>query len=213
MKIGVIGAGFVGQAIGKLAVRAGHEVVVSNSRGPETLFSLPAMTGCKIGTAAEAAAFGDIVVVAVPLLAYRAIPVEPLAGKIVIDTMNYYPQRDGQIAELDRKETTTSELLARHLPASRIVKAFNAVRMVDLEPDSRPAGSPERRALPIAADDAAAKAIVAKLYDAFGYDAVDVGGLSDSWRFQRGTPVYCARMKKDELMSQLAATRREAVPA
>src|SRR5208283_5385095 len=102
MKIGVIGAGFVGQAIGKLAVRGGHEVVLSNSRGPQTLFSLPAMIGCKIGTVAEAAAFGDIVVVAVPLLAYRAIPVEPLAGKIVIDTMNYYPQRDGQIAELDR---------------------------------------------------------------------------------------------------------------
>jgi predicted dinucleotide-binding enzyme len=213
MNIGIIGAGFVAQAIGKLAIRAGHDVMLSNSRGPRTLFSLPSAIGCKIGTAAEAAAFGEVVVVAVPLSAYRAVPVEPLAGKIVIDTDNYYPDRDGYIAELDRKETTTSELLARHLPASRIVKAFNAVRMVELERDSRPAGSPDRRALPIAGDDADAKAVIVKLQDAFGYDTVDVGPLSEGWRFQRGTPVYCAPLKTAELERGLAATVREAVPA
>ncbi|RBP02016.1 hypothetical protein DFR50_15613 [Roseiarcus fermentans] len=213
MKIGVIGAGFVGQAVGRLALRAGHEAMLSNSRGPQSLFSVAAAIGCAIGTAEQAAAFGDIVVVAVPLSAYRAIPAAPLAGKIVIDTDNYYPERDGRIAELDRKETTTSELLARRLPASRVVKAFNAIRMTELERDSRPAGAPDRRALPIAGDDPDAKAIVTRLQGEFGYDTVDVGPLSEGWRFQRGTPVYCVPLGRDELERRLAATAREAVPA
>lgn len=204
MKIGIIGAGFVGRTIATLAVRAGHQVMVSNSRGPQTLFSLRALTGCEIGTVDEAIRFGEIAVVAVPLSAYRTVPVAPLAGKIVIDTDNYYPERDGHIPPLDRHETTTSELLAAHLPHSRIVKAFNAVRMTDLDQDGRPVGSPERLALPLAGDDAQAKAVAAQLYEEFGFDTVDAGPLSEGWRFENDTPAYCARLNKADLEKALA---------
>ncbi len=209
MKIGIIGAGFVGRAIGKLAVQAGHQVMLSNSRGPETMFSLRHAVGGEVGTVDEAVAFGDIVVVAIPLSAYRSVPVEPLAGKIVIDTNNYYHERDGRFPELDARATTTSELLAGHLPRSKIVKAFNAITMKDLESDGRPAGASERRALPVAGDDADAKAVAIKLYDEFGFDAVDVGPLSEGWRFERGTPAYCVPFGSAELAKVLAATTRD----
>jgi predicted dinucleotide-binding enzyme len=209
MKIGIIGAGFVGRAIGKLAVRSGHQVMLSNSRGPQTLFSLRYGIGCEVGTVEEAAAFGNIIVVAIPLGAYRSVPVELLAGKVVIDTNNYYPERDGSIPELDAGVTTTSELLARHLPQSRIVKAFNAITMNDLEKDGLPSGSPDRRALPLAGDDSGDKAIALRLYDEFGFDAVDVGPLAEGWRFERGTPVYCVSMNVDRLKVALAETVRE----
>lgn len=210
MKIGIIGAGFVGRALGKLAVRAGHEVMLSNSRGPQTLFSLRYGIGCEVGTVEDAAVFGDVVVVAIPLAAYQAVPAAPLAGKVVIDANNYYPERDGQIEELDRKETTTSELLARHLPSSRIVKAFNAITMNDLESAGRPTGAPDRLALPLAGDDAEGKAIAAALYEEFGFDVVDAGGLAKGWRFERGTPAYCVKLSKADLERMLAATVREA---
>lgn len=210
MKIGIIGAGFVGRAIGKLATQAGHQVMLSNSRGPQTLFSQRYGIGTAVGTVDEAAAFGDIVVVAIPLSTYRAVPVAPLAGKIVIDANNYYPDRDGRTAELDRNEATTSELLARHLPTSRIVKAFNAVTMSDLEKDGRRAGSPGRRALPLAGDDTEGKAIAAALYDAFGFDAVDAGALSEGWRFERDTPAYCVPLDRIDLEKTLATTSRDA---
>lgn len=209
MKIGIIGAGFVGRTIATLAVRSGHQVMVSNSRGPQTLFSLRALTGSEIGTVDEAVHFGEITVVAVPLAAYRSVPVAPLAGKIVIDTDNYYPERDGHIAELDQHETTTSELLSAHLPDSRVVKAFNAVRMTDLERDGRPAGSPDRLALPLCGDDVQAKAIAAQLYEEFGFDTVDAGPLSEGWRFENGTPAYCARLNKADLEKALAAASRK----
>lgn len=208
MKIGIIGAGFVGRAIGKLAVRAGHQAMLSNSRGPQTLFSLRPGLGCEIGTVAEAMAFGEIVVVAVPLLAYRTLPAAPLAGKLVIDADNYYPERDGAVPELDRNETTTSEMLARHLPGARLVKAFNAIPMGDLERDGRPAGTPGRRALPIAGDDATAKAVVAELIDSFGFDVVDAGALAEGWRFERGRPAYCVPLDRETLAKTLAGTNR-----
>lgn len=210
MKIGIIGAGFVGRAIGKLAVGAGHRVMLSNSRGPQTLFSLRYGIGCEVGTVDEAIAFGDVVVVAVPLSAYRSVPVAPSVGKVVIDTDNYYWERDGHIPELDRHETTTSELLARHLPGARIVKAFNAITMNDLERDGRPAGSPDRRALPFAGDHVEAKAVAAELYEQFGFDAVDCGPLSEGWRFERGTPAYCVPLTRAELEKALAQASREA---
>lgn len=208
MKIGIIGAGFVGRAVGKLAARAGHRLMLSNSRGPQTLFSLRYGIGCEIGTVGEAAAFGDVVVLAIPLAAYGSVPVEALAGKLVIDAGNYYPDRDGNIADLDTGAVTTSELLARHLPRSRIVKAFNAVTMNDLERDGRAAGSPERRALPLAGDRSEDKAVVIDLYDAFGFDAVDVGPLSEGWRFERDTPVYCKPMTAAAMTAALAGTTR-----
>ena len=210
MKIGIIGAGFVGRAVAKQAIKAGHQVMLSNSRGPQTLFSLKPMIGCETGTATEAAIFGEIVVIAVPLTAIGQLPVAELAGKGVIDAVNYYPERDGQVAELDQQTTTTSEYLAGFLPQSKITKAFNAIQMTDLETDGLSAGDPERRALPLAGDDKATKQIIISLYDAFGFDAVDAGALSEGWRFQRAMPSYCVRMTKGELEGILAQARRPA---
>ncbi|SCX31135.1 NADPH-dependent F420 reductase [Agrobacterium rosae] len=208
MEIGIIGAGMVGRAIGKLAVASGHSVMLSNSRGPQTLFSLSRSIACQVGTADEAAAFGDLVVIAIPLAAYRSIPVETLAGKLVIDTNNYYVERDGNIPELDEGETTTSEMLARHLPRSRIVKAFNAIIMDDLENGGRLPGSSKRRGLPLAGDNSADKAVVAALYDQFGFDPVDAGLLAEGWRLERGRSVYCVPMDAEHLKDELEKTIR-----
>jgi predicted dinucleotide-binding enzyme len=160
--IGIIGAGHIGSQIARLAVENDYNVVISNSRGPETLSALIAELGPKAraATAVEAAKAGDIVVVSVPLKNYRKVPVEPLAGKIVIDTDNYYPERDGHIAELDNESTTTSELLQAHLPTSKVVKAFNHIYAADLTTHGQPAGAKNRRALVIAGDDKDAKARV-----------------------------------------------------
>ena len=190
--IGFIGAGKIGSAVAGLAVASGYRVVLSNSRGPETLSDLVAELGdaASAGTPAEAAAAGDLVVVTIPLGKYTEVPVEPLAGKVVIDTNNYYPQRDGFIPVLDADEATSSALLQEHLPSSHVVKVFNNIRFSDLPTDGTPAGTTGRRALPVASDDADAKATVVALLDEFGYDAVDVGSLADSWRYQPDTPAY-----------------------
>ncbi|BCJ40899.1 NADP oxidoreductase [Actinoplanes ianthinogenes] len=190
--IGLIGSGNIGSTVAQLAVAAGYDVVLSNSRGPETLAGLVAELGprARAGTAADAAAAGDIVVVTVPLKAYADVPVEPLAGKVVIDTNNYYPERDGQIAALDEDTSTTGELLQQHLADSKVVKGFNNIWFGHLATLARPAGSAERSALPIAGDDAAAKLVVTEFLDRIGYDAVDVGPLAENWRTQRDTPVY-----------------------
>src|SRR6478752_4850042 len=165
--IGLIGSGNIGSTVARLALDAGYDVVLSNSRGPETLSDLVEKLGprARAATATEAAVAGDIVVVTVPLKNYRQVPVEPLRGKVVIDTNNYYPQRDGSIAELDNESTTTSELLQAHLPKSKVVKAFNHIYAAQLTTDGKPAGTPNRRALVIAGDDPGAKAAVTKLLD------------------------------------------------
>ncbi len=205
MRIGIIGAGFIGRAVAGAAVKAGHEVMVSNSRSPGTLFSLTGTIGCKAGTAAEAAAFGELVLVAIPLHAYQSIPIAPLEGKIVLDSSNYYPERDGHIAELDEEAVTVSGLLARHLPKSRVVKAFNAIAAGDIEKDGLPTGSPERRALPIAGDDIEAKQVVIAFFDQIGYDVVDAGPLTEEWRFQKDTPAYCVPFTREKMQVALAA--------
>lgn len=204
MKIGIIGAGFVARNITEVAIKNGHEVMISNSRDPKTLFTTVFSLGCKAGTAEQAAAFGDIVIAAVPMSSYKSIPVGPLAGKVVIDTDNYYPDRDGSIPELDNHQTTTSELLARHLPQSNIVKAFNAIIITQLPTDGRPSGDPARRALPIAGNDPVAKKLVSDLHDQFGYDIVDAGPLAEGRRFERDTPAYCIRSNKAEMTALLA---------
>ncbi|MCW2820306.1 MAG: oxidoreductase coenzyme F420-dependent [Marmoricola sp.] len=192
--IGLIGSGHIGSTVARLAVAAGHDVVLSNSRGPETLTDLVDELGpqARAATPAEAAAAGDVVVVTIPLKAYREVPVEPLRGKVVIDTNNYYPQRDGQLAELDDESTTVSELLQAHLPESRVVKAFNNIYFGHLGTLQRPHGDPERSVLAIAGDDAEAKQSVTDLLDDLGYDAYDVGPLSEGWRYQRDTPAYAS---------------------
>jgi predicted dinucleotide-binding enzyme len=190
--IGLIGSGHIGGTVARLAVDAGHDVVLSNSRGPETLSDLVTQLGphARAATPAEAAAAGDVVVVTIPLRAYPDVPVEPLRGKVVIDTNNYYPERDGHIAELDDGSTTSSELLQRHLPESRVVKAFNNISFSHLGSLQRPAGHPERSVLAIAGDDEAARRTVSEFLDSIGYDAYDVGPLAEGRRYQPGTPAY-----------------------
>ncbi|MGC4889437.1 NADPH-dependent F420 reductase [Micromonospora sp. DT227] len=222
--VGLIGSGNIGGTVARLAVDAGHQVVLSNSRGPETLQDLVTELGprARAATPEEAATAGDLVVVTIPLRAYRQVPAAPLAGKIVIDTNNYYPERDGSVPELDDESTTTSELLQRHLPESRVVKGFNNIYFGHLRALGRPAGAADRTALPIAGDDEAAKATVTAFLDSLGYDAVDVGPLAEGWRFQRDTTAYAGLYATDgdwerpapagaqRLRAALAAARRYA---
>lgn len=188
--LGLVGAGMIGGTVARLAVAAGLNVVLSNSRGPATLADLVAELGpqARAATPEDAVEAGDLVVATIPLNAYRQLPV--MAGKTVIDTLNYYPERDGRIPELDADELTTSELVQRHLAGAHVVKAFNNITFFSLATTARPAGAPDRSALPIAGDDPAAKTEVTGLLDVLGFDAVDIGGLADSWRSEPNTPVY-----------------------
>jgi hypothetical protein len=190
--IGFIGSGNIGSTVARLAVDAGYDVVLSNSRGPETLRDVTDELGphARAATATEAASAADIVVVSVPLKAYRAVPVEPLAGKVVIDTNNYYPDRDGHIAELDDESTTTAQLLQEHLGSARVVKGFNNIYFRHLGALARPSGAADRSALAIAGDDEQAKTSVTAFLDDIGYDAVDLGPLAEGWRTQRDTAAY-----------------------
>jgi predicted dinucleotide-binding enzyme len=191
--VGFIGSGAIGGTVARLAVAAGFDVVLSNSRGPETLAALVAELGphARAATGTDAAATGDLVVVSIPLNAYDTVPVAPLDGKPVLDTANYYPQRDGVHPEIDDGSITGSELLQRHLPDAHVVKVFNNINFKHLASLARPAGSPDRSALPIAGDDAEAKAAAAEFLDAIGYDAVDAGRLADGRTFQAGSgPAY-----------------------
>lgn len=209
MKIGILGAGFLGRAMATLAQRHGHEVMISNSRDPRALISTAAVLGCALGTALEAAKFGDVVVVTVPFSSIDALPVAALDGKVVIDTCNYYPDRDGRIEALDSRSTTTSQMLAAALPGAKVVKAFNAILAKDLETDGKPADAPSRRALPFAGDDERARHVVRGLIDQFGFDPVDAGALADSWRFERAKPVYCIALDRAGIVEGLAAAQRD----
>lgn len=190
--IGIIGSGLIGATVARLAVQGGHNVVVSNSRGPETLLPLVAALGpgARAATAEDAAKDGDLVVVSVPLGALADIPVEPLKGKTVIDTSNYYEQRDGLIDSLDARTITTTQILQDHLPDSHVVKAFNNINFAHLGELNRPAGDPERTSLVIAGDDAEAKAEVITFLDDIGYNSFDAGELSEGRRFDNGQPAY-----------------------
>lgn len=210
MNIGIIGAGHMAQAVGLLAIRAGHRVMVSNSRGPQSLSDLRDALDCETGSIAEATAFGDIVFAAIPLQAWRVIPTAPLEGKVVLNPQNYFPQF-GSIPELERGELTTAELLARHLPKSHVVKTLNAILVEDIVPDARPAGAKDRRALPVAGNDVAAKKTAVDFLDQIGYDAVDAGMLEDGWKFERRRPVYCVPLNTKMLTEMLAATTRDSL--
>jgi predicted dinucleotide-binding enzyme len=208
--IGFIGAGNIGQSVARLAVDHGYDVVLSNSRGPETLADVVAGLGphADADTAAGAAERGDLVVVTVPFKAHRDVPAAPLAGKVVVDTNNYYPTRDGQFAELDDKADTSAGMLQAHLPESHVVKAFNHVMSSQLLEHGQPSGTAGRRALAIAGDDADAKATVGRLIDELGFDVVDVGPLAESWRIEPDHPGYGARLDAEEMREALAAAER-----
>ncbi|MGY1831359.1 NADPH-dependent F420 reductase [Geodermatophilus sp. SYSU D01180] len=216
--LGIIGAGHIGTALAQAATDLGHDVVLSNSRGPETLAGLvdaltdrPARRGSvRAATAAEAGAAGDLVVVTVPLRALPHIPVEPLAGKVVIDTNNYYPERDGHVAALDEGTSTSSQLLQDHLPTSRVVKAFNHIAAAQITARRAPSGTPHRRALAVSGDDAPAKEVVASFIDEVGFDVLDLGPLAESWRIEPGTPGYGPDLDLDGLRRATAEASRAA---
>lgn len=208
--VGIIGAGHIGSTLARGLVDRGYDVVISNSRGPETLSGLVAELGAKAtaATATDAAAAGDLVIVTVPLKDYQDVPVAPLAGKVVLDTNNYYWERDGRIAALEEKRTTTSGLLQEHLPDSKVAKAFNHIMSEDILTDGTPAGTENRRALATASDFDEAAAVVTDLYDRFGYDTVNIGPLADSWRVERDQPAYVTRQNAAELEANLARAKR-----
>ncbi len=216
MKLGMLGAGLIAQAVTTLARQKGHEVMLSNSRGPQTLVEVAAALGCQAGTAEEAAGFGDMVLVAIPFHACRTLSFASLAGKVVMDACNHYPGRDGADAALDAMTDTSGQVLARQLPGARIVKVFNAIMAKDIVPHARPrsvSGALDRRALPIAGDDAAARQQVITFLDEIGYDSVDAGPLAESWRFERGMPGYCIPLRRSSMAGALLmAEKGQRVP-
>lgn len=207
---GIIGAGNIGQAVATAVIRLGHDVVIANSRGPETLGDVVAALGDKAraATAQEAAEAGEVIVVAVPQGKEHELPVEALAGKIVIDADNYYFERDGHVQALDDGEATVGGLLQARLPESKVVRGFNHIGAAQITTDGTPAGTPDRRALATSSDFPEAAQYVIDLYDAIGFDAVDASPLSESWRFDRDRPAYVVRQNKAELEANLAKAPR-----
>ncbi len=191
MQIGIVGAGNIGGSLAELFARHGHQVYLANSRGPETLAEQAGQIGATPATIADAVARSGVVVVAIPLGRYRDLPAAAFDGKIVIDAMNYYPERDGHLPQLDAGTTTSSELLATHLAGARVVKAFNTIYFERLRSEGRP-GAPEHEqlALPLAGDDPEGRAAVADLIKQIGFAPVEHGDLAAGRHQQPGTPVY-----------------------
>jgi hypothetical protein len=205
MKIGIIGAGHIGGNAAKLFAEAGHEIAIANSRGPETLKDLVNEIGenARAATVEEAARFGDVVMVSIPLGRIKELPAHAFEGKIVIDTNNYYPERDGQIEALDKDETTSSEMLAEHLKGARVVKGFNTIWFEHLKTQgNKDLPTEERRAIFIAGDDEEAKETVTKLIEDIGFAAVDTGRLRFGGKSQQpGTGLYNRNLTAREALA------------
>jgi 8-hydroxy-5-deazaflavin:NADPH oxidoreductase len=208
--IGIIGSGHVGQNIAKAAIRNGYDVVLSNLQGPDSLTGIVKELGPHASAAApaEAAARGDFVVVAIPITTIDQLPVDPLAGKVVIATINYFPDRLGHIAEIDDGSTTAPGLLQAHLPKSKVVRAFSMIDAADMSGDGHPEGDPKRRALALSGDDHDAKNLVSRLYNQFGFDALDIGGLDESWRVDAGQKAFVTRQNLAQLEENVANAKR-----
>ncbi len=211
MKIAIIGAGNIGGNLTRRLTGLGHEVSVANSRGPETLTDLATETGATAVPLEQAARDAEVVVVAIPEGRVLDLPTGVLnsavPGAVVVDTGNYYPQRDGRIEVIERG-TTESRWVADQL-GRPVVKAFNTIYAQHVLDAGRPAGSPDRRALPVAGDDVAAKKTTIALLDELGFDAVDAGSLDESWRQQPGTPVYGASADTNGIRDLLAQASPE----
>jgi len=208
--IGIIGSGRVGSNLARAAIAHGYDVVLSNTQGPDSLTGLVKELGPRASAATPegAAAAGDFAIVAIPLTTIGQVPVEPLAGKVVIATINYFPQRYGHVPEIDDGTTTAPGLLQAHLPTSRVVRAFSMINAEEMSGDGHPRGDPKRRALALAGDDPAAKQLVAGLYEEFGFNAVDIGGLDESWRVEAGQPAFVTRQNVAELTANVATAKR-----
>jgi len=215
--IGFIGSGNVGQALARAVIGHGHDVIMSNSRGPSTLSALIGVLGqqARAGSAAEAIEQADIVVLAIPFTGLDQLPAAAMNGKVVVDATNYWAPRDGHIAVIDSGETTSSEMVAKRLPGARIVKAFNSMIAADINQHAIPSGRAERRAIPIAGDDPTSKEIVAALIDEIGFDVVDLGPLAagrainslDAWERPLGATETEALMRTR--LTQLSRPKKE----
>jgi len=206
MNIGIIGAGNIGANAARLFADAGHEVAISNSRGPESLASLVEEIGAnaRAATVEDAASFGEVVLVAIPFWRYESLPVGPLSGKIVVDATNYYAGRDGRI---DFGDLTSSELLARRLPDARVVKAFNTMYYETLRTEGNRSDG-DRLVLFIVGDDEEAKAIVSRLIEEIGFEPVDTGSLGNGGRKQQpGSPIYNNPITAEQARETLAGLR------
>jgi predicted dinucleotide-binding enzyme len=192
MRIGIIGSGHIGATAARLFLEAGHEVAIANSRGPESLAGLVhERERARAATVEQAESFGELVLVAIPFGRYTELPAEPLRDTIVVDAMNYYPQRDGSFPDLDAGRTTSTELLGAHLPGARLVKAFNTMYWKTLAERGSREGEGDRLALFIAGDDPDANQTVARLIEEIGFAPIDTGGLAEGGRRQQpGSPIY-----------------------
>jgi predicted dinucleotide-binding enzyme len=208
--IGVIGAGHIGRNFSLTAIARGYDVVIANNRGPETIAGLVEELGPRAtaATPAEAGEAGDFAIIAIPLTGTEAVPVEPLAGKVVLTTCNYFLKRDGHFPDIDSGKLTVPDYQQAHLPTSKVVRAFNHIDAANIFRDGTPQGTPNRRALAYAGDDPEAKRLVAELYDEFGFDPVDAGGLAEAWRLDVDQPTFVVRQNRQELKANLAAARR-----
>jgi predicted dinucleotide-binding enzyme len=211
--IGIIGAGEVGSQLARAAIATGYAVVIANSRGPETLADLIAELGpsARAAHAAGAAAAGDFAIIAVPLKLENDMPVDALAGKIVLDTNNYMAWRDGHFPVIDSGRKTVHELRQEQLPTSKIAKAFTHVQAPSLFEQARPAGAADRLALAVSSDFPEAVELVTRLYDQFGFDTVDNSPLSESWRSAPNTPMWRHihhGQNREQLVRNLADARR-----
>ncbi|KQW49546.1 NADP oxidoreductase [Pelomonas sp. Root662] len=211
MVVGIIGAGEVGSQLARAAIQLGYEVVIANSRKPETLQGLIEELGpsARAATAAEAAAEGDFVVIAVPLQLVNNMPVDELAGKVVLDTNNYMIWRDGHYAEIDEGRKTVYELRQEHLPRSKVVQAFTHIQAPRITTAGQRAGAPRRLALPVSSNYPEAVQLVSWLYDQLGFDAVNNSPLSEAWRSAPGQPAWSAlqHQTRAELEDNLTKAR------
>lgn len=208
MRIGIIGSGRIGDTAARLFADAGHEVAIANSRGPDSLTGLVEELGdgVRAATVEDAARFGDVVLVAIPFGRYHELPPEPFAETIVVDATNYFPQRDGDLPELDEDRTTSSELLAAHLPGARVVKAFNSMNWAVLRDRGAPDAGEDRLALFVAGDDEDAKQRVAGLIEEIGFAPVDTGNLSQGGRRQQtGSSLFTQVIAERDAERALAA--------
>jgi 8-hydroxy-5-deazaflavin:NADPH oxidoreductase len=218
--IRILGAGNVGRSLAKAGIDHGYDIVIANSRTPDTLRQLVAQLGdgASAASAYDVAEQADFAVAAVYLPAITSIPVKPLEDKVVIGTMNYIPDMTGHVKEIDDGSTTVTGLLQTHLPKSQVVCGFTMLDAADMSGDGHSKGDPRRRALPLAADNLSARKLLANLYDEFGFDPVDIGDLQETWRLAPGQPAFAVGTKDgrphlvpqtvEELRFNVAAAKR-----